>query len=835
MSLGCDPRLPNHHNRYPHQVARDAGNAHLANQLAKAVGNLGMVSSAKPVVKFKDFLEASRSGNVKVMQDLLMKGVHILPLGSRKDPLLEAIHGGHRDAVFLLLSAGAPLCAHGLVGNTPFEAAHSTIGLPALFPALIRKALCDRLQAEIDMIPGCDNLQNIMKDGMSYLKTTTEVSGHKLGEELSTWLDCWPMSTSVNYTDMLAMAAASGLTLTCQLLGVAGVCLNPLPHHLHPLVQALNNHHHDTAYSLCRDLKMNPYSTECNLDYVSEQLINDLLESELEKFERKLRKKEVGETATKELLDYAKGIKEGQTDKQIKTFLYLLAELSLVTVFHRTVRMTTNLDIDEIVHEASRSTMLHIAAAYGKINMVEYLLSQGARYMYSTCGGLNASHLAALRGHKECMEYIVGYTGNAVECSMGMKPSVILQHFNENVKRCHLDLLSFQEVLVISNTKGDLAKAKLILKGKSHKLGITNPTNLWDNLLQEEKKMDGIISREFESIVKHDVHMLFDNIRNVDPRFTGKIVYYSPLTEKLEFFLPENLEFYLELDEYNALKEGCISVKELERNAIKNEECVIGISSSREQTLFIGANFRNTFCKAAHEALSATSFKFLALIPPFLAHTSTGVCIYAMYREKQKILPLRIMLTPVLKVPRPQGLHLHKLPKRFQNDLQSHTYEHIANTSESNWLYIYNFAHKCIIDGIRVEEHIVLQACCYFAKLLSTCWWLPKQEHRRHGRAWQIYPVGVNVPSLRTLKSLFLEELIEREEHMWGKEHFIERIISVLSRGLYSGKSAESFIVPPQWDPKLSGGIQATIQFLQNLQKSYNDKIRKNNIFNKKQ
>lgn len=68
-----------------------------------------------------------------------MEGVNVLPLASRNDPLQEAIQGGHRDAVFLLLSAGAPLCAHGLVGDTPFEAAHSTSGLPALFPALIRR------------------------------------------------------------------------------------------------------------------------------------------------------------------------------------------------------------------------------------------------------------------------------------------------------------------------------------------------------------------------------------------------------------------------------------------------------------------------------------------------------------------------------------------------------------------------------------------------------------------------------------------------------------------------------------------------------------------------
>lgn len=832
MSLGCDPRLSNHQNKYPHQVARDSGNAHLANHLAKAVGNLGMISSTESIRRFSDFAEASKTGNVKVMQDLLMKGVKVLPLGSHKDPLLEAIQGGHRDAVFLLLSAGAPLCAHGLVGDTPFEAAHNTNGLPALFPALIRKAFCDRLNAEIEMIPGSDDLQNIMSDGMAYLKTTAETSGHKLEEELGTWLDRWPTSSSVNYTDMLAMASSLGLTLTCQLLGVAGVQLNPLPNHLHPLVMAVNNSHHETAYSLCRDLKMNPYSTACNLDNISEQLANDLLESELQKFERKLRKKEVGDSVTADLLDYAKGVKEGQTDKQNKTFMYLLAELSLVTILHR-IRMCSSVDINGIVHDASGSTMLHIAAAYGKINMVEYLLSQGANHACMTFGGLAAVHLAAVRGHKACMEYMVEFTQNDIECSAGMKSGVIFHNFKENVKKHHLDILSCQESSVIANTKGDHAKAKLILTYRCEKLGIKSSTSLWDSMTQELKKTEHLLSKDFESSVKSDAQMLFDKIGQVDKRFVGKIVPSFPLGEKTEFFLPESFEFYLELDSYSALLDGCISIKEMERNEVKNGEYIIGISSEMDQDLFIGATFKNSFCKAVHEALAATSFKYLALVPPFLAHTSTGVCIYTLYHYKQRVLLLRLMLSPVLKAPFPRKLQLHKLPEHFQNHLEANDHEHIGNTSEGNWIYMFNFTFKSIIAGVKEEEYIVLQACFYFARLLSTCWWLPKQEKRRNGRAWQIYPVGVNVPSPRTLKSLFLQELIEEHEQHWDKEHFIERIISVLKRASYSGKCVDS-IMPPQWQPALSGGIQATIQFLQNLQEKTADKIKKNIIFNLK-
>lgn len=675
------------------------------------------------------------------------------------------------------------------------------------------------------MIPGTEDLQNIMSDGMAYLKTTAKASGHRLEEELSTWLDHWPTSSSVNSTDMLAMASSLGLTLTCQLLGVAGVQLNPLPNHLHPLIMALNNNHHDTAYSLCRDLKMNPYSAGCSVDDISEQLTNDLLESELQKFERKLRKKEIGDSVTADLLDYAKGIKEGQTDQQNKTFLYLLAELSLVTILHR-IQMFSSVDINGIVHDASGSTMLHIAAAYGKINMVEYLLSQGANHTCKTFGGLAAVHLAAVRGHKECMDYMVEFTQNEIECSVGMKPGVIFHHFSENMKSHHLDLLSCQESSIIANTKGDYSKAKLILTSKCEKLGVKSSTSLWDNLVQELKTVEHIVSKDFESFVQSDTQMLFDRVGQVDKRFVGRVVSSSPLAEKNEFFLPESFDFYLELDGYSALQEGCISIKELERNEVKNGECIISISSTVDQDLFIGATFRNSFCRAVHEALTASKLKYLALVPPFLAQTSTGVCIYTVYREKQRVLLVRVMLTPVLKAPLPQGLQLHKLPKRFKNHLNSNSHEHIGNTSEGHWMYIFNYAHKSIIAGVREEEYIVLQACFYFAKLLNTSWWLPKQEKRHYGRAWQIYPVGVNVPSPRTLKSLFLQELIEQHEQHWDKEHIIERIISVLRRASYSGKCVES-IMSPQWQHTLSGGIQATIQFLQSLQEKSNEKMKK--------
>ena len=97
------------------------------------------MDSSPSLEKFPEVVQASARGDEAALRKLLLGGARVLPLGGRRDPLLEAVRGGHRNTVFLLLAAGAPLCAHGLLGNTPFEAAHHTIGLPALFPALIRK------------------------------------------------------------------------------------------------------------------------------------------------------------------------------------------------------------------------------------------------------------------------------------------------------------------------------------------------------------------------------------------------------------------------------------------------------------------------------------------------------------------------------------------------------------------------------------------------------------------------------------------------------------------------------------------------------------------------
>ncbi|XP_069990165.1 uncharacterized protein [Penaeus vannamei] len=816
LKLGCDPRLPDRHSHHPDQLARAAGNHILAEELAKASQRLGAIDSTEKLCQFKDLAKAAKYGDVHTMQSLLMEVVPVLPLGARSDPLLEAVQGGHRDAVFLLFSAGAPLCAQGLVGNTPFEVAHSTKGLPALFPALVRKAFSDRLQVEISQLACSDKDEVDLKNGLDTLKTIAENSGHRLEEELRTWFH---NSSSLNYTKLLAKAAGMGLTLTCQLLGVAGVRLNALPGEVPPLELALRRRHHDTAYALCRDLRMNPYATKCEATDVSQRLVSDLLDSELIRFERKLQKTGIDKMTSESLMTYARSVREKQQLREpTRTFLYLLAELSLITILHRMRKLCPNLCIDTLVHEGVGATMLHVAAAYGKTNMVEYLLFQGASHAIRTYAGLTPVHLAATRGYKECMEYIVNYTGEEPDLNHGLSPNDVFQDFAENIKNCHLDVLSKEEATAIASANGNHLRAKLMLAKRCEVLGIRNVQDIQEIIEKEQKIIESMNFSEIKSIIEKDLNVFLKEITQIDPRFTGKLVSFCSTSEKNEFFLPDDFEFYIELEDYHALQGGCITVSDRAGKEAKDCEEVFRLTSTRDEDLFEVSRFKDSFYKAAQEALSKTAFKNLALVPPFFTHSLVGVSLFALYLGKPRATLVRVSVTPVVKAPVPHEHQWQHLPERLQNPQSEKGHEHLANTAEGAWIYLFNFMHEHIISSLRKEELIVLQTCVFFCKLLKAYWWLPKREQRRYGCVWQTSPLGVDVPSPRTLITLFLAELMEEGEEVLRKEVFVEKVISVLRRAPKPEKFSGSFKSSQRRHPIVVGEVRAIMLFLKGIQ-----------------
>lgn len=667
------------------------------------------------------------------------------------------------------------------------------------------------MQEELEELSASDKEHSGTVEGLIQLKSIAEVSGHRLGDQLINWRDRRSSVSFHNPSDALNLAASLGLTLTCQLLGVAGVPLHPLPHLPHPLVRALGRGHYQTAYALCRDLKMNPYSAGASVNAIPEQLVADLEQSEIRKFERKLLKKGTGESAVTDLLQRVRGDNNSHTLKQLQTVLYLLAELNLVSLLQRMRQRLPDLDFNIRVHTASASTMLHVAAAHGKTAMVEYLLSRGADQKRLTNGGLVPSHLAALRGHTECVEYLVGCSRAEPSGSWGLSPTQLLQHFNENVKSRHLDILTEQEALAIMGAKGELAKAQLVLAGRCNKLGITSPGALWGTLEDEENRVKAFVSKEIDEAVLCDITELSRQIGEKDDRFCGKVVSFPSVREKLDLLLPDNLEFYIELDKYSALEGGCITVL---NGSNSPRGYVAGITSTKDHDLFTGESFMNTFRRVFLEALNATTFTTLTLVPPFLGHPPGGVSLHAAVKYPARVVLVKVTVTPVIRATVPQWASLDGLAGRGRTVTPlGIVQEYLAAGPESYWVFLLNHLVEWVVTKGEEHEWRVLQACLYFTKLLETCWWLPKKETRDCGVARQTLPVGVVVPPTFALHLHFLEELLMEGREEWTRKYWLNRLIGVARRASLP-LSAEK----PTGTFRPTVAMQATLQLLTGLQ-----------------
>ncbi|CAL4119425.1 unnamed protein product, partial [Meganyctiphanes norvegica] len=238
---------------------------------------LGEINHASALNKFEDLVVAVRDNDIKQIIDLLREHVPMLPILAQNDPLVEAIRNGHRDVVFLLLCAGVPMCNCSIDDLTPLEAAHNTLGLPALFPALMQKIYSDRLTSEISKISTQDDLHKCLAEGLRNIKGSILTKGDK---------SRWKFTESVGNRDLearklLVAASGLGLSLTVQLLGLEDVELRPLPKEDSPVDKAQEGNHLDTLYALCRDLKMAHKDS-----MILERLESDLLMTECNMLEK---------------------------------------------------------------------------------------------------------------------------------------------------------------------------------------------------------------------------------------------------------------------------------------------------------------------------------------------------------------------------------------------------------------------------------------------------------------------------------------------------------------------------------------------------------------------
>ncbi|CAL4171550.1 unnamed protein product, partial [Meganyctiphanes norvegica] len=747
---------------------------------------------------FEDFLTACKSGNLSVKKKFLQNRVPILPLGSQGDPLLEVVKSSSRDDLFLLLSAGSPLCAHGLTGNTPLEAAYNIVGLPAIFPVVLIKAIADKLIVEENMIDESneksENLKKTIRSISNSLRNgnnVTEIFYSLLGQD------------SKYNRDLLQVASRLGLSLTCQLLGIAGVCLNSLPGESHPIKEALTTNHNDTAYTLCRDLKMSPY---CAAGLSEERLQflfkNDLFESDIEKFRRK-------EKNEKTLIKYLEQIKENKTnDSPDKHLLHLLAKNGLVSLLHK-ISIITAQDLNLVVHDVSGSTMLHIAAAYGETNMMEYFLTHGADPWYPNKGGLAAAHLAAIRGHKDCMEYILKYTKKDESCSKGMKASGFLLCYKDNLSKSYLDTMTSQDASMIKNITNEYDKAMNILEKYFKNLSIQTQNSLRDTSLKDQELMNDSKTKSVNEAITSDVKLLFKCVEELDQRFKGKVIHCGPIIEGYECFLPENYDFKLEIDGSNFSENVTVNM---------DDNGIVNVTSSTDTDLLKKTNFIDSFYNSVSKALKNTAFQNISLIPPFQIKLKFGTSVNALYRDQERALIIRIHLIPVIKVPMPPNHQLQLLGHKYEDLVRSIKHEHITNTNDGKWSYLFTNTELAVFTSLDYDKKLVFHTCFFLVKLMKECWWIQKKYQRQLGQALQTFPVGVRDISNGILKSLFFKELSHAQDTSWGEEHFIERLISIFNSAPVPGEEMENFILPKHWKFKVGDMPRAVVHILKRFQ-----------------
>ncbi|CAL4176243.1 unnamed protein product, partial [Meganyctiphanes norvegica] len=274
VSYRCDPRIPNHQNILPHDLAEKSECHKMAAYLEKEYKERlrEPIDHASAAAKNDELIEAARENNIEKITKLLKNHVPMLPISAEKDPLVEAIRNGCQNAVFFLICAGTPICNCSIDDLTPLEAAHNTLGLPAIFPAMMRKIYSDRLIAERSKIPQSEDLHLQLAEGLDNIQKSILEKGDK-----SRW-HILPDSgdRSKQARKILVDASELGLSLTVQLLGLEDFELRPNHNEASPIEKAQEKDHYDTLYALCRDLKLCPYAKLRKSNEIMERLEEDL-------------------------------------------------------------------------------------------------------------------------------------------------------------------------------------------------------------------------------------------------------------------------------------------------------------------------------------------------------------------------------------------------------------------------------------------------------------------------------------------------------------------------------------------------------------------------------
>ncbi|XP_042228253.1 uncharacterized protein LOC121870486 [Homarus americanus] len=826
-SHGCDPRIPDHQGRLSHHLAHQAHNYLLEHYLRQKCEELGEKELGEKEGERERMVRAATEGDTALMRELLIGGAVILPSTARVDPLIQAIRHSQRDAVLLLLCAGAPLCNTTTEGVTALEVAHNTLGLPAIFPALMRKACCERLE---------DEMTRVDKETASLMTLRQAMSDYSLQVmdvgSRAKWIYSGtdPEQRVTEARTLLTQAAELGLSLTCQLLGLEDVHLHSLPGEDNPYQRAITHAHTYTQLVLYRDLRLSPFT--CDTTHLEalpfKQLENHWINESKVAEDFCSHESEEAKISILRTLQELKGLNNKtneQRDQQVtrkpsSRLLYLVAKHGLVTLLHALLGRWPVVDINQVVEEYSGCTMLHVAAMFGQMNIVEYVMHHGGNSQLMTVGNFTPAHMAALAGHTKCLRYMLAFlrlSGSTVhnKCIVGLTAEQLMTKYDNLCRNCKLPLLTHEEALCVKNERGEEAQTSNILLKKSKIMNISLSEDLLvtaANTLCDKSNM-----KEFLSRVKEQLDNLYNQIN--DPRFQGKLIAVGSVAEGREIFSVTEVNFVYEVS-------GCEATPVTCTRLTMDGRTTVVIEPRSENELFQGDTFKHTFVHLVKTLVKdyVTTLPNVSLAPPFVTATENGACLYWLWNSANKIKLLKTCVVPVLPAawPSDKVINLHSGMNQFENEDDNLVF-HVTNVHKEWMCRSYLYEHK-VFSNLSTNQAKVWATCRFVNQLVEGCWWSPRFTNRCHPHPW--HTLSLRVPSLPepALKALFLRELTESDE--WDTErHMFERVTSVFRRAaqrdmrgkFVAREQITSFLPPGHYCLDGRDSICGILEFLQHL------------------
>lgn len=832
VKAGVDPRLRNHRGQCPLDIAQRKKRVELAETLRKKCEELGHLETPEESVlseKFANMLMAASMGDVAQTMSLLQERVPLEPRDGYSGPLHLALTRGQRDVMMLLLAGGAPITATSSDGLTILEAAHRTPDLPALFPAVIREEYVRGIHEEWISIKADSEEEQLLKTGLLELLKDVQRIGHRTS---------WPKEYNLEDNwKMLTAAARLGLPLASHFLVQGGARTNLIPSDRnHPLAAACESSEQHMIVTLCRDLRIMPYHVpRVSEDDLPHGLLTHLLKREEDVLYELMLKERRRESVVQEFLDYLSDL---QTPKRVghpsASAMCLIGELGMVHTLHA-IRKRVEVNLEMELEPGSKSQLIHIAALRGHKPLLEYLVRCDIQTDIVVSGDMTPAHLAALMGHSACLKYLRHFPGESAQSAVGMTPDDILQAHDDYVKSVHLNLVSnWEEDMIVNESRAEVS-TRVLLRGKCVRLGITCPETLRQCALA--KKVDFSDSHNFrmKNTIEREMKRLCEAIARVDSRYKGQIVNVGSVAENVRMLLPDEMDFNLQLDSYDGFKEGKVTIKVEQKPKSRNrldctdDEVKVSVECKEDPELFRGSNFLKYFEEAVRKALQTFSFESpnLSIIYPGIEMTKVGLAIFVAWSEKQNgplVLMPSVDLVPAICVPWPEGNRFSQLPEHIQ-EVAKDIPVSITCCGDNAWRYSLSEVEARILSSITDKQRVVILACKLLCSLLKADWWYPK-KYRNHYLVWDHVYLKLNVPVSYIVKTLFIKELSSQtREECWNNENFMERVMSIFRGMVLISEDKEviradkvpSFLLPNFESQRFGDGAPTIIKFLEDL------------------